>query len=55
MEKMVMNEWENDDSGILQALNSAYKKLGQFFFHNLIKQRYIRFVKSYNYLNKFIS
>ena len=29
--KTVMNEWENDDSDILQALYSVHK-LGQFFF-----------------------
>ena len=27
---------ENDDFGILQTLYSAYKKLGQFFFHNYL-------------------
>ena len=26
------NEWESDDSDILWALYSLYKKLGQFFF-----------------------
>ena len=29
--KMVKNEWENDDSDFLSALNSVYKKLGHFF------------------------
>ena len=28
-----MSEWENDNSDILQALYSVYKKIGQFFFH----------------------
>ena len=31
--KTAKNEWENDDSDILRALCSAYKKTGQFFFH----------------------
>ena len=31
--KVAMNEWENDCSGMLQALYCEYKKLGQFFFH----------------------
>ena len=33
--KTAKNEWENDDSDFLRALWSVYKKLGQFFFHNL--------------------
>ena len=34
--KMVMNEWENDEPDILQALYSVYKILGQFFFHTYL-------------------
>ena len=30
--KNVINEWENNDSGILRAC-SIYKKLGPLFFH----------------------
>ena len=30
---MAMNEWENDNSDILQPLYSVYEKLGQLFFH----------------------
>ena len=45
-----MNEWENDDSGILQALYSAYKKMRTILFLyslvNLFKKRYINSVKS---------
>ena len=41
------------------ALQSAYEKLGQFFFHtllgNLFKQKYISSVTSYEYLNKLIN
>ena len=28
-----MNEWEDDDSDILQVYTEYIKKLGQFFFH----------------------
>ena len=56
--KTAKNEWENDESGFLLALYSAYKKLGQFFFHtllaNLFKQWYISSVTSYKYLNNSI-
>ena len=32
--KLATNEWENDDSDILQALYSVYKKkIGQVLFH----------------------
>ena len=31
--KTAKNEWENDESGFLQAFYSLHKKLGQFFFH----------------------
>ena len=55
--KMAKNEWKND-SDFLPALYIAYKKLGQFFFHNLLanvfKQRYICSFTSYKYLNKLI-
>ena len=34
--KMARNELENDDSDFLWALDSVYKKLGQFFFHTLL-------------------
>ena len=33
---MAKNEWENDNFDFLQAVYSAYKKLGQFFFHNCL-------------------
>ena len=58
-EKPAKNEWEYDDSDFLLSLCIVYKKLGQFFFHNLLaslfKQRYIGFVTSCKYLNKLIS
>ena len=57
--KMAINEWENDDSDILWALYSAYKKIRKIIFPyllvNLFKQRHISSMKSYKYLNKFIS
>ena len=31
--KTAINKWESDDSDVLLALYSVYKKLGQFFFH----------------------
>ena len=31
--KMAMSEWENDDSDILRASYSVYKRLGKFFLH----------------------
>ena len=31
--KTAKSEWENDDRNFFQALDNAYKKLGQFFFH----------------------
>ena len=31
--KTTKNKWEHDDSNLPRALYSAYKKLGQFFFH----------------------
>ena len=34
--KTAKNICENEDCDFLVALYSAYKKLGQFFFHNLI-------------------
>ena len=57
--KVAMNEWENDGSDILRALYSVYEKittiLSPYLLVNLFKQRYISSVKSYKYLNKFIS
>ena len=54
-----MNEWENDDSDILQDFYIVYKKIGTILFVcllvNLIKQRYTSSVKSCKHLNKFIS
>ena len=56
---MAMNEWENDDSDILRALYSGYKKIRTIYlpclFVNLFKQRYTKSVTSYKYLNKYIS
>ena len=53
------NEWESDDSDILWALYSLYKKIRTILFQNLLitlfTQRYINSVKSYKYLNKSIS
>ena len=47
-----------NDSEFLPALYIVYKKLGQFFFHNLLanlfQQRYISSVTSYKYSNKLI-
>ena len=35
--KLATNEWENDDSDILQALYSVYKKkIGQVLFHTYL-------------------
>ena len=34
--KTTKNEWENDDSDFLPALNIVYKKLGQLLFHTLL-------------------
>ena len=31
--KMAINKWENDDSDILQALYSVYKKIRIIFSH----------------------
>ena len=44
--KMTVNKWENDDSDILWALYSVYKK--RYLLVNLFKQRYISFVKVIN-------
>ena len=48
-----------DDSDKLWALYSGYKKIKTIYFPylfvNLFKQRYTKSVKSYKYLNKFIS
>ena len=55
--KNVINEWENNDSGILRAC-SIYKKLGPLFFHIYsltCLNKDTSPVKSYKYLNKFIS
>ena len=42
--KTAMNEWENDDSGVNQALHSGYKKIRIILFPyllvNLFEQRY---------------
>ena len=46
--KMSMNEWENDDSDILRALLSVYRKNKDKYFFilvNLVKQRYVSSVK----------
>ena len=54
-----MNEWEKDDSDILQALYSVYKKFRPILFPyllvNLFKQTYLTSAKSYKYLIKFIN
>ena len=34
--KLVMSEWENDDSDILWALCNVYKILGKFFCHTYL-------------------
>ena len=46
--KKVVNEWENDDSDIPQALYRAKHRIIIFPYlpANLFKQRYISFVKS---------
>ena len=36
-EKMAMNEWENDDSDILRALDSVYIKNRTILFLHLLK------------------
>lgn len=41
--KTAMNDWENDDSDILQVIHSVYKKLRQFFFYAYI----VIFVQSF--------
>ena len=52
---MIMNEWENDDSDCLLALQSVYKEFGQFFFHtyllNCIKKDISILLKVYAYLH----
>ena len=57
--KTARNEWRNDDSNILRALYSVHNKIRTIVFPhllvNMFKQRYISSVKSYKYLNKFIS
>ena len=57
--KKAINEWESDDCDILQALYSVFKKIRTILFPyllvNLFKQWYISSVRSYKYLNKFIS
>ena len=51
--KTVKNEWEKDDSDFLLALYSVSKKLGHFFFHNLLTNSFKRSsVTSYKYLSK---
>ena len=56
--KTAKNKWEIYDSEFLQDLDSIYKKIMTVLFPyllvNLFKQRYIKFVKSYEYLSKFI-
>ena len=34
--KTAKNGWENDDSDILWASYSVYKKIGQFFFYTYL-------------------
>ena len=57
--KIMKNEWENNDSDFLRALYSVYKKIRTILFPyllvNLLKQRYISFLKSCKYMNKVIS
>ena len=57
--KKVLNEWENDDSGILQVLYSVYNKIRTnafpYLLGNLFKHSYVSSVKIYKYLTKFIS
>ena len=54
-----MNDWENDDFDILQALYIIYKKIMTtpfpYLLFNLLKQSYISSVKSCKCLNKIIS
>ena len=49
--KVAMNEWENDFSGMLQALYCEYKKIRTILFPclliNLFKQRYTSSFKSH--------
>ena len=49
--KVAMNEWENDCSGMLQALYCEYKKIRTILFPylliNLFKQRYTSSFKSH--------
>ena len=51
-EKTARNEWENDDSDFLTALNSVYKKIRTIFFHTLLTNHSIA---SYKYFKKLIS
>ena len=57
--KTAMNEWKNDELKWWWALHSVYKNIRTILFPyllaNLFKERYISSVKSYKYLNKFIS
>ena len=57
--KTAEDEWKNDDSDFLLASYNVYKKIWTILFTyllvNLSKQRYINSVKSYKYLNNFLS
>ena len=55
--KMAQFEWENDESDLLPALCNVYKNWdnSSSVLVNLFKERYVSSVKSYKYLNKFIS
>ena len=57
--KASMNEWGNDDSDIHRVLYGVYENIRTILFPylvvNLFKHRCISSVKSYKYLNKFIS
>ena len=51
--KTARNEWENDDSNLLQALYSVYKKIRTIFFHALLAIHCP--VASYKYFKKLIN
>ena len=57
--KTAINEYANDDPGILRTFYSVHKKVRTILFPwlllNLFKQRYSSSGKSYKYLKKFIS
>ena len=57
--KKAKNEWKNDNSDILPALYSVYKKIRAAVLPclliNLFKQGYFSSVKKYKYLNNSIS